>query len=188
MASQGPNSPGTLADDSSVGTVAWANPSNASSSNNSYATASNGFGSMITTHYLKATNFGFSIGGGDTIDGIVVEIERFGPNTLLDYILDNTVKLVIGGSIVGTNKNSATKWSPTESYFTYGGSSDLWGNSISAGDVNASSFGIVLNVDIYNGTPKFSLAAFVDHIRITVYYTAGGGGGSVSKLALLGVG
>ena len=30
----------------------------------------------ITTHYLKATNFGFSIPEGAIIDGIIVEIER----------------------------------------------------------------------------------------------------------------
>lgn len=54
-------SPGTLADDAAVGTVAWSNPSNAASSNDSYATASGAGG---TTHYLKATNFGFAIPAG----------------------------------------------------------------------------------------------------------------------------
>ncbi len=34
-------------------------------------------GRPATSRYLKATNFGFSIPGGSTIDGIVVEIERF---------------------------------------------------------------------------------------------------------------
>jgi hypothetical protein len=71
-ASQGPNSPGTMADDASVGTSAWSNPDNAKVSDNAYAKDT----SNILSHYLKASNFSFSIPSGATVVGIKVEIER----------------------------------------------------------------------------------------------------------------
>lgn len=72
MATQGPYSPGTMADDSTVGTVTWVNPDNAKASDDVRAIMYYGGSS----HYLKATNFGFSIPAGATINGIVVEIEK----------------------------------------------------------------------------------------------------------------
>jgi hypothetical protein len=189
MASSGPNAPGTIVNDTSVGTRAWNNPTNAASSDNVYTTSQCAF-PTCTSQYLKATNFGFSFAMGDTIDGIVVEFERkASANAPTRYILDSTVKLVIGGSVVGTNKNSITKWSTTEAFFTYGGAADLWGNTITPTDVNSSNFGVVLSVSLTDTGKIPNMTASVDYIRITVYYTTGGGGGgSVSKLGLLGVG
>lgn len=173
MASSGPNAPGTLADDSSVGTKIWNNPSSAGASDNNHAGA-NCNTPTVTSHYLKATNFGFALGGSDTIDGIVVEIERRASNTALGKeIYDNTVKLVIGGSVVGTNKKLAAKWTNTDAFFTYGSSSDLWGNTITASDVNSSNFGVVLNVDMSDTSKIPSVTAMVDFIRMTIYYTVG---------------
>ncbi len=77
----GPTSPGTGADDAAIGTRTWSNPGNITSSNNTYATATSSGGGNSTTHYLKATNFGFSIPSGATIDGITVGIERKGTTT-----------------------------------------------------------------------------------------------------------
>ncbi len=146
MASQGPRSPGTMADDSAVGNTIWSDVDNAKVSDNNYSTiytdgegvydtyvkivkadgsigttnkakaeawdinesyysygANNDlwgeswtaanindadFGVVLSiyshgyyppdynSHYLKATNFGFSIPAGATINGIIVEIER----------------------------------------------------------------------------------------------------------------
>jgi hypothetical protein len=147
MPSEGPNAPGTMADDASVGTEAWRNVDNAKACGGGYAVADCGwfdwgcgvkdysvkivksdgglgsqdksnpslwpsgggfvshggaadlwgeswepadinnsnFGVVVsgintcfgtTTHYLKATNFGFSIPAGATIDGILVEIYK----------------------------------------------------------------------------------------------------------------
>lgn len=174
MASQGPNSPSTLANDNSIGSVAWSNPSNAGASDNSYATA------VLTTgtigNYLKATNFGFSIPSGATIDGIVVEIEKKGSvNSGPARIVDNVVKLVIGGTITGNNKASASAWPTSDTVASYGTSTDLWGTTPTDSDINASTFGVVLAPR--NASIKMSITASVDHMKITVYYTGGGGGG-----------
>ena len=68
-------SPGTLADDDTSGTETWSDPTNAAASDDSYATNSRS-GTSVQTHRLKATNFGFSIPTGATIEGIEVSVER----------------------------------------------------------------------------------------------------------------
>ena len=72
--SAGYNSPTTLANDNSIGVVAWTNPSNAGASDNSYATAIPS--GTQTTYYLKTTNFGFGIPSGATVSGIEASVER----------------------------------------------------------------------------------------------------------------
>lgn len=66
-----PRTAGTLADDSAVGTITWTTPENADDSDDTYATAAVG-----TSHYLKATNYGFNIPTSATITGVRVSIER----------------------------------------------------------------------------------------------------------------
>ena len=67
MASQGPNFPGTGADDASIGALAWTSPGNILADDGNYATATPGFSQV--THYLEATGFAFSIPVGATING-----------------------------------------------------------------------------------------------------------------------
>lgn len=178
MASSGPNSPGTLADDSSVGTVAWSNPSNGASSNNSYATAA--FGTNGTSHYLKATNFGFAIPSTATIDGILVGIERSRTGIGGGSIKDSAVRIVKGGAIGSTNKGATgTAWPSADAYASYGGAADLWGESWTYSDINASNFGVAISAAM---TIDETGNARVDHVRVTVYYTDSGGGGTAGPV------
>ncbi len=174
----GPNNPGTLSDDNAVGTFTWSNPSNASSSNDVYATAGALFGDQ--THYLKATNFSFSVTSGATINGVKVEIEAIStPNTLTGPSW-TVVKLVKGGTVSGNNKGTGNM--PTaETYTTFGSTSDLWGLSLTDSDVNASNFGVVVSVtDITFAGPT----AKIDHIRITITYTVASGGAPPRRVIL----
>jgi len=175
--SQGPNSPGTLVEDDSYGMSAWTDPSQAATSDDTYATADVfSFPAPIDTFYLKATNFSFSIPGGATIDGILVEIEKSKASGL-ESVIDRQVRIVKGGTIGSTEKADANPWTTTDTYVSYGGSSDLWGESWSASDINASDFGVVLSA----GTDGSSGTAQIDHFRITVYYTEGAAGGGQQK-------
>jgi hypothetical protein len=159
-------SPGTMADDATVGTVAWTNPDNAKVSDNIYAYLDVP-ASPKYSHYLKATNFGFSIATEATITGILVEIERRSgsyPYGTLDY----GVKIVkADGSIGSTNKAVGGSWPASDTYKSYGGSADLWGETWTAADINDADFGMVLQVLGEDNRGD------VDHIRITVYYTGG---------------
>lgn len=171
MATAGPNSPGTLANDNSFGTAAWSNPGNAASSNNSYASVV--LTSTNSSQYLKATNFSFSIPGGSTIDGILVDIERSADSGVT--IRDTRVRLVKGGAVGSTDKAATgTSWPGADATASYGSSSDLWGDTWTDSDINASNFGVVVACTTPSGGSGIN--AFVDHIRITITYTAGGGG------------
>lgn len=170
MASQGPLPTGTGADDSSIGTITWNNPGNIVSENGVTASAGPGLGSTYVSHYLKGTNFGFSIPAGATINGIMVEIKRAGDNGA-GQDLDNSVKIIKAGTISGTDKASATLWpiNSAYAYATYGSSSDLWGLAWTSTDINASNFGVALSSKSDGSSGNNNPA--VDHMRITVTYT-----------------
>ena len=167
MADTGAISPGTMADDATVGTVAWTNPDNAKVSDSVYATAV--VANTEITHYLKATNFGFVIPTGATINGILVEVEKkdtFG-NSVVSA--DNAVRIIKGGVIGSTDKSSLDHWLFAEAYKSYGSSTDLWGETWTASDINDATFGFAISAKGINAS--FSGSLKVDHIRITVYYT-----------------
>jgi hypothetical protein len=179
MASQGPNSAGTGADDSSVGTKTWtdttliytANALDTSEAN--VARVQHNTSGYTYSYFLKATNFGFTIPSGATINGVVVEIRKRIWNQ--SNVYDETVKLVVGGVVSGTNKSVGANVQNMLSYSSYGGSSDAWGATLTDSVINASNFGVVFQTKGNNYGKGYSQCN-VDHIRITVYYTAGGGG------------
>ena len=161
MAADGPNNCGTAADDATVGTVAWTNPTNAQgAADNSDATCSL---SIATSHYLKCTNFGFSMPTGATVDGVTVTFHRKGSS---GSPADSTVKLVVGGSFVGNNKSAGATWPGTYEDKSFGGAADLWGATITPSDVNASNFGVGISA-----TTGLIVVANVDSVSITVNYT-----------------
>lgn len=146
----------------------WANPTNVYTDNAVYSSITAAtFDSPDYSYVLKSTIFGFAIPTGATIDGIVVEIERYNDATELGQ--DAVVQLTKTGTRVGTNKYAAGTWETTPTIKSYGSSTDLWGTTWTVAEINASTFGLhfvaqanTANADIY-----------VDFIRITVYYTAG---------------
>ncbi|TET47107.1 hypothetical protein E3J62_02420, partial [candidate division TA06 bacterium] len=167
--SSGPNSGSTAADDDSIGTVTWDDVNNALDQDDSYAGAILTQGNN-TSHYLEVTGFGFDVSSGATIQGIVVEVDRR-ENTTPLRVFDNSIKLVKGGVISGTDRSTGLSWpsSDTDTYVIYGNSTDLWGLTWDPADINDSGFGVAISAvkddSVYNRN------AFVDHIRITVYYS-----------------
>jgi len=182
MSTAGPNAPGTMADDNAVGTKTWSNPGNVAASDNTYASVPCTAGAIETSHYLKCTNFGFSIPSGATVNGVTVAVERksAGDSGSNLYVRDSTVSLVKGGTVSGANKAvTATNWTTTDSTASYGGAADLWTLTLADTDINASTFGVVLSVVMRD---RFSSGqnGRVDLITITIDYTVGGGGGGLS--------
>ena len=187
MADTGAISPGTMADDATVGTVAWTNPDNAKVSDNNWAELE---GFYEYTHYLKATNFGFSIPTGATINGILVEYQKFSGVELAT--IDSEVKIVKSNGSIGTTNRAdlVNPWiasgNPT-SYTSYGSSSDLWGETWEYTDINDVDFGVVISALVGINDPDFNDIADVDHIRITVYYTESGGATAVKDIISSGI-
>lgn len=162
MPNQGPNSPTTGVNDTGVGTQSWTTPGNITASDDTRATLS--AGGAVTSHYLKATGFGFSIPAGATIDGILVEWER---NGSVGIGTDNSVRMVKGGVVAGDEKaDIVTGWPASDAYASYGGATDLWGLTWVPADFSGGGFGAVLSASA-SGIGTLAL----DHVRITVYYT-----------------
>lgn len=166
-------SPGTIVSDGSSGwTTAWTNPGNAASSNNSYAVAA--CGTADGTEYLLATNFGFEIPAGATINGVVVEIEA---DSAAVGMCD-TVALLKSSAPASSNYGTGSPPSGDGVYDSFGGVADLWGTTWSVAEINDSGFGVAL---VYI-TSEFDAATFsVDHVRITVHYTEAAAGGQAPR-------
>ncbi len=155
----GPNSPGAAFNDVSFGTVAWTNPGNALASDDSYAVAAPGGG---FTNYLEANNFNLGIPTSAIIDGIEVAIEK---RSVGGTVVDGRVRIVKGGVVGATDRSNGAFWATVDTVVTYGGSSDLWGETWTAADVNAGSFGVAISA-----TDNVDTAA-IDHITMKVYYS-----------------
>lgn len=169
--SSGPLSGSAFLDDNTIGVFAFSSPANAAASDNNRATAS-ALISVLTgdTHYLEATGFGFSIPAYSTICGIVVEVEKSGSNiSPLAWISDNSIRLIKNGSITGNNYSKNAQWTSTDTYDSYGSTTDQWGVTWTPADINAPDFGVAFSASI-NGIIGLLPIARIDHIRITVYY------------------
>ena len=163
---EGPNNPGTTESDNSAGSNTWSDHANAQTQNDTEATSSITTPGD-TTEYLKVTNFGFDLPDNATIDGIVVEVDRYESGGNAE---DEAVRIVKGGTIGSTDKSAAGDWSTSDSdtYTSYGSSTDLWGESWTVSDIESSTFGFALRAEATN---TGAATASVDHIRITIHYT-----------------
>lgn len=168
MPSTGLTFPGTGANNSGAGTVAWSNPGNITGDEGSNATANN-LG-VSTTQYLQGTNFGFSIPDGAEIAGVIVTMERgYTTDSGSPQVSDQGVQLIISGSRAGTIKQDAFFWNASATVAAYGSSTDLWGNTLSPAIVNASNFGVALRAQNASGQADL----FCDYFRINVFYRLG---------------
>lgn len=182
MTATGATSPGTMADDNTVGTLTWSNPNNAKVSDTNYTDAAADTAGVATTHYLKATNFNFAIPIVATINGILVEFQRtLNPIGAPPQIQDNEIKIVKADGTIGTtNKSAGAEWVQPDTYIPFGGAADLWNETWTAADINDIDFGVVISASLVRDKLETGLTAKVNHIRITIYYT-GGAAAAVKK-------
>jgi hypothetical protein len=164
MASEGPNNPTAGNDDAAVGSEQWVSPTNIYSSDNQFAQITP-LAQGRTTHYCRATGFGFAIPSGATIDGVVVEVERREQSAV--GVRDSSVRLYKAGWAGDDKADTGTSWPTGDTYASYGSSTDDWNAALTDTIVNASTFGA--GVSAYN--PGANTNIYIDHIRITIYYT-----------------
>lgn len=155
------NGGNTFSSDATLGIVAMSNPGNVILKDAVYATAV--LLATQTSNYLKAMGFNFNIPSDATITGVTVTITKH--STVTATTTDGSVKLVKGGSISGNDKASAATWGTSDSDFSYGSSSDLWGLSLTPADINNSTFGIVINA-----VTTLAATISIDYISIQVDY------------------
>ncbi len=149
-----------------TGDHVWSTPSNAQTSNNSYATST--LSSADTSEYLHCTNCNPGIPSTSIISGIAMQFERSEGNTDPGVIFTNQITLIKGGSRVGSKNDSSVDWLLNDAYFSFGGSSDLWGQSFTPADVNATNFGVAIQAGCVGAT--VSEIARIDHVQVKIYY------------------
>lgn len=149
----------------------WASPGNLTA-DDSFTTNADVSAPAPRTDTLRAHTFGLSVPTGSTIDGIEVRIDRstfgFGQCT------DGRVQLdrASGGIGEGDNKaDTGTNWAALGELKDYGGAADTWALSLTAEEVNADAFSVLLQADRVSQ----SVQAQVDYIAVRVHYTEGGG-------------
>lgn len=160
----GPNSPGTLADDSSAGTIAWSNPTNAAASDDVYAASTCSSGER--SHYLNAQNFGFNVPNGATITDIKVEAE----GNVSAALTTTLSAYIIKGGVVqsGAGVGAATP-DVTDTVMNMSPADALWLVSWTPADINASDFGCALYWTCPSRGATRTIS--IDHIKITVSFS-----------------
>ena len=148
----------------------WLNPTNIYSDNGVYAevTAST-FDSPDQTYVLKATGFDFSaIPDGSTINGITATINAYNASGLTGSV-DLCQLLDTSKAKVGTNNctTPVALTTNTATIITKGGTSDSWGNSLTAAWVKSSNFGIAIGILATSANAD----VFVDYVALNVSYT-----------------
>jgi hypothetical protein len=147
----------------SITGTGWTNADNARAADNSYAThtlASNGG----TTNPLLPTSYLMGVPSTAEILGIQSAVERFASG---NNIRDNVVQLRMDGANVGSDKATATNWPTTDTETTYGNSTDLWGLTPTAAQINATDFGVAFGV---RSATSQSRTISVDSIRLRVWW------------------
>jgi len=140
----------------------WTNPGNAyDDTDGTYATDNSG----ATNNY---SDHDFSVGSGNTIEGIAVQLEISGTTAAGDIGVELSWD---GGTSWTSSGNVTPTLTTTDAVATIGGPSDTWGRSWIDSEFSNANFAVRLT-----GNPS-SNTVQVDAIQVRIYHQAGGGGG-----------
>ena len=166
--SSGPNYPTSAVDQ--LNGDHWTNPTYVEVADSQYADGLSQYTLSGMTGDLYITGFGFLIPPGSTIDGVFMEMYCY-QNDTTNGITDAGIYLLKGGIKSGSDMSVYTAWPSTVAIRNYGGSSNLWGTTLTPSDVNASNFGVSINASTLIAN---TYHAYIDYVRLTVYYTKNG--------------
>lgn len=158
-------SPGTCVTGGGAGN-AWANPGNAVSSNDAYATSST---DGTATEPLRCTDYGFALPLNAVVAGIEVFVERRSNRTQNGGSRDQALFLLKGGSPTGNNLATSTTYTTSDVVEGHGGSAELWGTTWTPAEINAANFGTQFSAIKPSGGGAAHTIS-VDHVFITVHY------------------
>jgi thermitase len=157
-------SPGSCNTHPGLGTVAWINTDLAKANDNKFAGVPLATTSgTLTSNILACFGFGFNIPGNASIKGIKVSIKR-ARDVTAGSALDEAVRLIKSGTPSVGDRSSASQYNVGVIIDEHGGETDLWGDTWTPTQINASSFGTAF-------VTKGNVSVGVDNIAVTVYYT-----------------
>lgn len=161
-------SAGTAITDSGV--VSWTTPGNITALDGARATAV--WASTGVSRILYAQFSGLSaVPVGATPTGVIVRVHRDYSATLAQNVRDHTVRLTKDGTnMVGDNlADTSTNWPQAGGVNKdYGSASNLWNTTLTAAEVRAAAFGVMIKAQFLTGTA--STSARIDVIWINVHY------------------
>jgi hypothetical protein len=162
---------GSTAVSVNIGESNWINPTRVlTNSGGSFATAASTYiDPASTSDILRVSDFGFTIPGGSTITGFTITIVRSPSGGGSGNTYDDSIQFVIGSTAQGTAKADATVWADTWVESSLGGSSDMWGTTLSVAQVNASTFGVDIKIKTTDAVN--SINAFIEYVSVQVHYT-----------------
>lgn len=156
-----------------IGSTDWTNPGT--------ITADDGLSASVAlkdtdSDYLKASNFGFAIPTGATIDGIAIRVkarvEIDGSTGAIFYVAPWKDDSTAGTDLCGTQDLTTTFTN-----YDYGGATELAGLTLTVADVNASTFQCRIRCHAGNLSGLTSDYPDVDTVWMKIYYTEAGAGG-----------
>lgn len=140
MANTGNVFPGTGENNAGLGATAWADPGNIVSDNTTDSICA----AAASSQYLVARNFDFSaIPDGSTINGIFVRIEASEHSASTEALLAQLQDA--GGALFGSSKSNTIEGNisgTAKAVYTYGGTADVWGATLTAAIVKDADFGV----------------------------------------------
>ncbi len=158
MASTGNVFPATGENNAGIGATAWTSPTNIVSDNTTDASCN----AAASSQYLVARNFDFSsIPAGATIAGITVRIEASESSAGTESL--NAQLQNEAGTLVGSSK-AAVISGTGKAVYTYGGTADVWGATLTESIVKDPNFGVR-----FWFTTSHNIA--VDYVTMAVEYT-----------------
>lgn len=169
MADTGWVSCGTGADNAAAGSLTWATPGNITADGGGAALAMQLSSTPAQTHQLRATNFGFAIPTGATIVGVEAKADAMA--TIIGAAPTfYSVKLLVGGSVVGDEQAASEALTGSYADYTFGGATDLWGATPGESDVENSGFGVAIQCELHGDDDGYEMTS-VDHVQMKVHYT-----------------
>ncbi len=171
MASEGPNSPGTMADDATVGDRAWSSPDNAKVSDDTYTFVGTLFGAdqPAIEETIKIVKADSSLSATNKSTGATIP-------TTEAYISYGNATELWGESWTPANINSSN-FGVVFNCSVTGGEANWLSHYLKATNFNfsipvdATIDGIQVDIEQKKTTVSGRTRANVDHIRITVTYT-----------------
>ena len=151
----------------STSATAWANPSNALSTNPStYATVV--YEGAGASSPLYASGLGLSVPPNATVTGVKLSFAARATNTSGNPVL--ITQLVLGSTDLGTQVNipiaaNGSSLSP----YSYGSSSYQWGTTLTPAIVNDPTFGVNIQASVGPSSDNFKY--YLNSLTLTVYYT-----------------
>lgn len=144
--------------------TAWANPTRIVANDNSNATSSPAaFGSTAT---LGGTQYGFAIPSYATIDGIefTMGIAGTGGGSIITAVHFSKDGTTLSGTNLAASPVSINAF---EQPYTFGGPTELAGQTWTPAEINASTFGTLIRC-----APGVSASTFsCDYHRVTIYWS-----------------